>query len=230
METIAAGQCWTYRCPQSFEHSRLVVGAAVKLNDKTNVICCSVLRVPYRPHVAPEPSFTIPFLPMTEEAFRESAVWLVDDVEPKNFYDSLHVWRSNRRSMTAFTKPFSGLLDQFVEIHSDGETIIRGTPKDNSGPLLKKIATLLENGLVTETEPFPRDHREFEDILGTLRKLEPRDVEGRLVVGGFVNHPYGPGQQRCQECIYFLPNNLWCDLPELAVPVEPNWWCRLWRI
>jgi hypothetical protein len=22
----------------------------------------------------------------------------------------------------------------------------------------------------------------------------------------------------------------WCDLPELAVKVEPDWWCRPWRI
>lgn len=22
----------------------------------------------------------------------------------------------------------------------------------------------------------------------------------------------------------------WCDLPELAVPVEPDWYCKPWRI
>jgi hypothetical protein len=50
------------------------------------------------------------------------------------------------------------------------------------------------------------------------------------VVGGFTNHPYGPEQQRCMECMYYLVHHKWCDLPELAVPVEPEWWCRLWRI
>jgi len=28
----------------------------------------------------------------------------------------------------------------------------------------------------------------------------------------------------------YLPNAKWCDLPELPIPVEPDWWCRLWKI
>jgi hypothetical protein len=35
---------------------------------------------------------------------------------------------------------------------------------------------------------------------------------------------------RCQECMYYLVHRKWCDLPELFVPVEPDWYCRLWRI
>jgi hypothetical protein len=30
--------------------------------------------------------------------------------------------------------------------------------------------------------------------------------------------------------MYFLVHRKWCDLPELSVPVEAEWWCRLWRI
>jgi hypothetical protein len=31
------------------------------------------------------------------------------------------------------------------------------------------------------------------------------------------------------ECMYFVVHRKWCELPELAWPVEPEWWCRLWR-
>jgi hypothetical protein len=96
--------------------------------------------------------------------------------------------------------------------------------------LLEKIAWILGDGLETRTEPFPATEREFADILSELRQLAPDDLEGKLVVGGFTDHPYGPEKQRCMECMYYLVHRRWCDLPELAVPVDPDWWCRLWRI
>jgi hypothetical protein len=95
---------------------------------------------------------------------------------------------------------------------------------------LKTIATMLANGLATQVAPFPETGKEFNDILVELRQLDPSDLKGKLVIGGFVNHPYGPDKQRCMECMYYLVHRRWCDLPELAVPVEPEWWCRLWRI
>ncbi len=98
------------------------------------------------------------------------------------------------------------------------------------GDQLKVIAAMLAAGLKTEVEPFPETDKEFGDILIKLRQLDPNDLEGKLVIGGFVDHPYGPDKQRCMECMYYLVHRKWCDLPELAVPVEPEWWCRLWRI
>jgi len=95
---------------------------------------------------------------------------------------------------------------------------------------LHEIAELLESGLKTEVEPFPETEKEFGKIVDALRALDPRDLKGKLVISGFVNHPYGPDRLRCMECINFLVNRKWCDLPELAVPVEPDWYCRLWRI
>jgi hypothetical protein len=59
--------------------------------------------------------------------------------------------------------------------------------------------------------------------------LEPDDLKNKLIIGGFLNHPYGAEQDRCMECMYYLVHRKWCDLPELAVPVEAEWWCRLWR-
>jgi hypothetical protein len=98
------------------------------------------------------------------------------------------------------------------------------------GDLLKTIAAMLAAGLKTEVEPFPETDKEFGDILLKLRQLPPEDLEGKLVVSGFVDRPYGPDKQRCMECMYYLVHRKWCDLPELAVPVGPEWWCRLWRI
>lgn len=30
--------------------------------------------------------------------------------------------------------------------------------------------------------------------------------------------------------MYYQVHRKWCNLPELAVPVKPDWWCRLRRI
>jgi hypothetical protein len=109
---------------------------------------------------------------------------------------------------------------------------VNRTGKGTGDVLLKAISELLENGLKTETEPFPETEKEFAEILTRLRQIEPGedDLKRKLVISGFVNHPYGPEQQRCMECMYFLVHRKWCDLPELSVPVDADWWCRLWRI
>ncbi len=96
--------------------------------------------------------------------------------------------------------------------------------------VLATIAQLLRDGLVTQTEPFPETDKEFAQLLAQLRQIPRDDLRQKLVIAGFVDKPYGPEQQRCMECMYFLVHRRWCDLPELAVPVEPDWWCRLWRI
>jgi len=96
--------------------------------------------------------------------------------------------------------------------------------------LRSKIGEILANGLETQLEPFPETHKEFAELLDQLRALPKDDLEGKLVIGGFADAPYGDDQMRCLECMYYLVHRKWCDLPELAVPVEPDWYCRLWRI
>ncbi|MER8465833.1 hypothetical protein [Mesorhizobium sp. M1396] len=96
--------------------------------------------------------------------------------------------------------------------------------------LLRKMAQMMQNGLKTQTEPFPETEREFAAILAELRQLKPDDIEGKMIISGFLDQPYGPDRQRCMECMYYLVHREWCDLPELAVPVDADWWCRLWRI
>lgn len=92
------------------------------------------------------------------------------------------------------------------------------------------IAGLLADGLETEVEPFPETEKEFGELAVRLRALKPDDIKGKLVIGGFIDRPYGPDNWRCADCIYYLANRKWCDLPELAVPVEADWYCRLWRM
>jgi|SRR3954452_5253654 hypothetical protein len=96
--------------------------------------------------------------------------------------------------------------------------------------LRSRIAEMLGAGLKTQIEPFPENDREFAQILADLQQLERSDLRGKLVLAGFADKPIGPDNMRCLECMYYLVHRRWCDLPELAVPVEPNWWCRLWRI
>jgi hypothetical protein len=98
---------------------------------------------------------------------------------------------------------------------------------DQENLLRAKIAKLLASGLKTQTEPFPEDNLQFAALLNALPQL---DLKSKLVLSGFTDHPYGEDRMRCQECLYYLVHRKWCDLPELAVPVEPDWWCRLWRI
>jgi len=102
--------------------------------------------------------------------------------------------------------------------------------ESDSPELRNKIAELLESGLSTRVEPFPPTEKEFTAIAAELRALDPDDLKGKLVVGGFMDHPYGPENWRCADCIYYLANRKWCDLPELALPVEADWYCRLWRM
>lgn len=92
------------------------------------------------------------------------------------------------------------------------------------------IAARLAAGMQTQTAPLIENDRQFAELLDLLRGLRPEDVDGRLKLSGFVDHPFGEDAMRCQECMYYLVHRKWCDLPELALPVEPDWWCRLWRI
>lgn len=96
--------------------------------------------------------------------------------------------------------------------------------------LLRMIEDQFADGLKTTVEPFPETDREFARLLDELRGLDADQLREKLVVSGWLLEPYGPDRMRCQECMYFLVNRGWCDLPELNLPAKPDWWCRLWRI
>ena len=58
------------------------------------------------------------------------------------------------------------------------------------------------------------------------------DVKQKAEIAGLKREPFDDGEikQECANCIYFLPHHGHCDLPELNFPVDPDWWCRLWRV
>lgn len=132
------------------------------------------------------------------------------------------------------TQPFLRVASTDWRPPGVDNTAERDVVGDNRGKdtdaLLADIARMLEDGLVTKTEPFPETQKEFGEILDELRQLAPDDIKGRLVISGYVNRPFGPDKQRCQECMYYLVHRKWCDIPEISLPAEPDWWCRLWRI
>ncbi len=54
----------------------------------------------------------------------------------------------------------------------------------------------------------------------------------RAVIAGLARAPVDEDgiEKSCENCIYFLARHQWCDLPELDIPVDPDWYCVLWRV
>lgn len=105
--------------------------------------------------------------------------------------------------------------------------------KDRAADVRAAIAALFADGLVTQTAPVPVSDAEVAEVLRALREAatneSPTALRDKLVIAGLLDHPNGHDQQRCMECMYFVVHRKWCDLPEMSLPVEPEWWCRLWR-
>ncbi len=103
-------------------------------------------------------------------------------------------------------------------------------PIDSDGAIRAKMTQLMAEGLETETEPFPYTSDDFAVLLARCGALPEDDIVGKMKLTGWIDHPYGEDNLRCQECMYYLVHRKWCDLPELDLPAEPDWWCRLWRV
>jgi hypothetical protein len=101
-----------------------------------------------------------------------------------------------------------------------------------SDELRGRIAAILASGLAGAEDHFPSDDPAFVRILAALKAVPESDLERRLAIAGFRDRPVEAegSAMRCQECIYYLPHRRWCDLPELSLPVEPDWYCRLWKV
>jgi hypothetical protein len=94
----------------------------------------------------------------------------------------------------------------------------------------EKIKQILAAGLRTQTAPVPEDNLQYDAIVNELYGLGDEQLEQKLEISGFVDHPWGKDEQRCYDCMYYLVHRKWCALPPLSLPVEPEWWCRLWRV
>lgn len=112
---LAAGQRWTYRTPEGHERSRMVIGAIAKFEGGRNIVCAAVSEAPRRHADGTTEVVTIPFLPMTEAAFRASVLALDGMSElPPDFAERLAEWSNDPRGLSAFTVAFEGHLDLMI--------------------------------------------------------------------------------------------------------------------
>ena len=94
------------------------------------------------------------------------------------------------------------------------------------------IAEMLASGLETEVWPRAGTSEEVNEIVARLQVEAGGDLEQKLIIAGFTDHTIEADEieQPCETCMYYKIHAKFCDLPELMVPVEPEWSCRLWRI
>lgn len=104
--------------------------------------------------------------------------------------------------------------------------------------LRDQAAALLEGGLQTGWRQRASGSEAVNAIVAELRTLLPDDIVGKLRVAGFSLQAFVAEEdvadetisQACATCMYYELHRQFCALPELMLPVRPEWSCRLWRI
>lgn len=101
--------------------------------------------------------------------------------------------------------------------------------------LRARLAKLLHGGLQTDWQQRAYTSEDVNRVVARLQAVAPTDYEAKLKIAGVTAQPYRPLEdseleQCCATCMYFERNRQFCDLPELAIPVEEQWSCVLWRI
>ena len=96
------------------------------------------------------------------------------------------------------------------------------------------LAELLQSGLKTQWRERAYTSAAINAVAAQLRSLDANDYAGKLAVAGFTEQPYVADDeeiaQACETCMYYSVHRQFCELPELSLPVNPHWSCRLWRI
>jgi hypothetical protein len=102
---------------------------------------------------------------------------------------------------------------------------------EDNNTVRRQIVTMLASGLGTEAFPRPNTNEDTQEIIRALQKCG-RSLEDKIVISGFTLAPitHNDQMQFCKSCIYYLHHHRHCNLPELNIPVEPEWSCRLWRL
>jgi hypothetical protein len=99
-------------------------------------------------------------------------------------------------------------------------------------PVRREIADALAGGLKTEAWPRAETSDDVNAIVHRLQVEAGNDLTKKLIIAGFTDYTVAVEdfEQPCETCMYYKVHARFCDLPELIVPVEPKWSCRLWRI
>lgn len=94
------------------------------------------------------------------------------------------------------------------------------------------IAEMLASGLETEVWPRAETGDQVNAIVARLQSEAGNNLEKKLKISGFTDYTVEVEdfEQPCETCMYYKIHAKFCDLPELMLPVEPEWSCRLWRI
>ena len=98
--------------------------------------------------------------------------------------------------------------------------------------LREDIGAMLAGGLETEVWPRAETSQMVNEIVARLQKDAQDDLTRKLVIAGCTDYTVEADdlEQPCETCMYYLMHRRFCALPELMLPVEPQWSCRLWRI
>ncbi len=115
--TYSTGQVWTYKTPRGHETSRIIIGAIATCGDGQKVICYSITDAPPTAPTADQAAITIPFIPMSEVAFRATVRDFVGQADPpEDFVKALQDWSEDARGLSVFTVPFEGYLDRMIAL------------------------------------------------------------------------------------------------------------------
>jgi len=97
--------------------------------------------------------------------------------------------------------------------------------------LRAQIQARLEGGLQTEAQPRSDTHEKIQEVINRLQTSD-QSLDAKLIIGGFTLTPvtHGGLECACETCMYYKVHQKYCELPELELPVEEQWSCRLWRI
>ncbi len=113
--TFQAGQQWAYAAPVEIAHSRIVIGGIVTFAAGQQIACCAVTHALQRQADGRLEEVTIPFLPLTIDALRQTVTDADGSAEvPEAFAAHFAEWTDDPRGFTYFTVPFQGSLDGLI--------------------------------------------------------------------------------------------------------------------
>jgi hypothetical protein len=95
----------------------------------------------------------------------------------------------------------------------------------------EEIARQLASGLDTDWRVRADDSARFQAVVAALRASDGT-VVAKLRIAGFTDHAvtHADFDQECETCMYYQVHRQWCALPELDLPVRPEWSCNVWRV